>query len=145
MKYNRIMTYYIAFSMSNCVVTNLTRSPIPKLPYRRIATDIIGESYKLSVVFVGTRRAKNLNQTHRQKTYTPNILSFPLAKGRGEIFICPAVVKKEATRKSVSVRSYTGYIYIHGLLHLNGFEHSVTMEKAEECYVTKYGLGAGIR
>ena len=127
--------------MSNCTLTNLTRSPIPKLPYHQMATDILGKDYNLSVVFVGTRRAKNLNQEYRHKTYTPNILSFPLTKDQGEIFICSQVVKKEAVKKSVSFRSYVGYIYIHGLLHLNGFEHSVTMDKAEECYVTKYGLG----
>ena len=31
--------------------------------------------------------AQKLNKTYRKKTYTPNVLSFPLSKNEGEIFI----------------------------------------------------------
>ena len=52
-----------------------------------IKENILGKKYTLSLVFIGDKLSKTLNQDYRQKDYGANILSFPLDKNSGEIFI----------------------------------------------------------
>ena len=66
---------------------NTTRTKHPSLPYEVIARDILGAEYTLSLVFVGDAKSRALNKNYRNKTYTPNVLSFPLSDSMGEIFI----------------------------------------------------------
>jgi probable rRNA maturation factor len=120
-------------------IAHTTRS-YPKGPYRQIKDDILGRTYTLSLVFVGEQRARTLNRTHRKKTYTPNVLSFSLSPHEGEVFICPAVARREAPAFGMSYRAYVAFLLIHGLLHLKGYRHSATMERAEARYRTKYRL-----
>jgi rRNA maturation RNase YbeY len=69
------------------------------------------------------------------KSYTPNVLSYPLTDETGEIFICPTVAQKEAHKFNLSYEGYVAYLLIHGLLHLKGYDHGDTMEKLERKYV----------
>lgn len=117
-----------------------TRTTPPSLPFEQIKNDILGESYSLSVVFVGDKKSRALNQTYRGKSYTPNVLSFPLSKTEGEIFINPHRAQSEAKRFNMSVRGFIGYLFIHGLLHLDGLTHGDTMDGVEARYLTRYGL-----
>ncbi len=117
-----------------------TSRQYPNLPYEAIKNDILGKTYQLSLVFVGATRAKVLNETHRGKTYVPNVLSFPLDATTGEIVIAPSVAKKEAARFGKTYEGYVGFLFIHGCLHLKGLDHGATMDKAEVKYCTKYHL-----
>lgn len=112
----------------------------PRLPYEKITNAILGTDYNLSLVFIGEDRARTLNQVHRKKTYVPNVLSFPLEKKVGEIFITPAQANKEAARRNMTIRGYVGFLLIHGLLHLKGYSHGATMDKAEKKYVKQFAL-----
>lgn len=119
-------------------VISTTVAAYPKLPYHRIKEAILGKRYGLSLVFIGEKRARTLNAAYRNKKYVPNVLSFPLTKDTGEIFIAPKVAAREAGRFSMTPREYTGLLFIHGLLHLKGYRHGATMEKAEKKYLVKY-------
>jgi rRNA maturation RNase YbeY len=112
----------------------------PRLPYKKMAADILGDAYDLSLVFVGNAQAQKLNQTYRKKSYIPNVLSFPIDMHTGEIFINPNVAKKEAPLHGMSERGFIGFLFIHALLHLDGHHHGDTMEKAEARYKKRYGL-----
>ncbi|MCD5382386.1 MAG: rRNA maturation RNase YbeY [Candidatus Pacebacteria bacterium] len=112
----------------------------PKLPYEQMKQDILGARYELSLVFVGSVRAQKLNKEYRKKTYIPNVLSFPLDERTGEIYIAPSVAAKEAKKFNMTPRVYIGYLFIHGLLHLKGYDHGDTMEKAEQRYLKKFKL-----
>lgn len=113
---------------------------VPDLPYNAIKKDILGASYALTLAFIGEKRARALNKAHRKATYVPNVLSFPLDSGTGEIYITPRVAEREASKFDMTPQGYIGYLFIHGLFHLKGYDHGVTMEKAEKRYVTKYRL-----
>jgi probable rRNA maturation factor len=102
--------------------------------------DVLGKRYNLSLQFVGPTRAAKLNSTYRQKTYTPNVLSFPLTEDTGEIFICPQVAVKEAAKYDLSTNGYVAYLFIHGLLHLKGLDHGDEMDKQEKRYLRKYDV-----
>ena len=112
----------------------------PRLPYERMKDAILGKKYELALVFVGGVRAQSLNQKYRNKSYVPNVLSFPLSKAIGEIYIAPSVAKREAKKYNMTHDGYVGYLFIHGLLHLKGYHHGATMEKAEKKYVRLYNL-----
>ena len=112
----------------------------PRLPYQKIKDDILGTSYTLSLVFVGAARAQKLNQTTRGKSYIPNVLSFPLDATHGEIYIAPTVAKTEAKKFNMTPNGYTGYLFIHGLLHLKGYAHGSKMETLEQKYLQKFKM-----
>ncbi len=117
-----------------------TTRTYPELPYEAMKNAILGKNYNLSLVFVGATRAQALNQEHRGKTYTPNVLSFPLTETDGEITITPTVARKEAPSYEMSYEGYVGFLFIHGCLHLKGLDHGDTMEKAERKYCTQFKL-----
>lgn len=110
----------------------------PRLPYERAKNDILGKSYVLSLVFVGSRRAQMLNRVYHKKTYVPNVLSFPLDPAHGEIFITPSVAEKEARQHGMTARGYAGFLFIHALLHLKGMQHGDTMDMLEKRYCIRY-------
>lgn len=124
----------MSFSLSH------TARSFPTLPYKKIAEDIVGKDYALSLVFVGDTRSRALNYAYRKKTYIPNVLSFPLSKTEGEMFINPREARRQAPRFEMSTTKFIGYLFIHGLLHLKGYAHGDTMEGAESRYMKRYHL-----
>jgi probable rRNA maturation factor len=101
---------------------------------------VLGKQYQLSLNFIGPTLAQKLNVDYRKKTYIPNVLSFPLEVSAGEIYICPAVAKKEAKNFDLSVDGYIAYLFIHGLVHLKGHDHGDTMDTLEQKYLKKFNI-----
>ena len=112
----------------------------PKHKYADMADAILGKRYDLSLVFIGKARATTLNQQYRNKSYSPNVLSFPLDERTGEIFICPQVAASEAAKYNLSSRGYVGFLFIHGCLHLKGLDHGDTMDKQEAKWCKHFAL-----
>ena len=110
------------------------------LPFERIKDAVLGKNYELSLVFIGRKYSQTLNKKYRGKGKPANILSFPLSKTSGEIFICPETAKKDARKFEMKEREFIGYLFIHGLLHLKGLKHSSTMERAEEKIRLKFSI-----
>ena len=114
-------------------ITNKTRSTERQnwrsVPFAEIKNKVLGKDYSLSLVFIDEEKSRRLNFAYRGKNKSANILSFPLDKKTGEIFICPAIAKKEASS-----------LFIHGLLHLKGMYHGSRMERAEEVVRRKFSI-----
>jgi rRNA maturation RNase YbeY len=126
-----------------CVMSFALTSTIkqyPTLPYEEISRAILGARYDLSLVFIGNTRAQNLNRIHRQKEYVPNVLSFPLSDTMGEIFINPHIAKKEAKDYNLTPDGYIGFLFIHGCLHLKGYDHGEEMERLETRFMKRFSL-----
>ncbi len=126
--------------MSNSVTVSATVSDYPVWPYEAIKNEILGQRYELSLTFIGRDRAATLNKKYRNKDYIPNILSFPLDEKVGEIYICPDIAKREATKFSLTPRGHVAFLFIHGCLHLKGHDHGDTMEKQEQAYLRKFKI-----
>jgi len=122
------------FSLTSTIKTH------PEHPYEKIKGAILGKQYQLSVVFIGSTRAATLNKTYRRKTYSPNVLSFPLTELSGEVFICPQVAQGEATKFNLTPAGYVAFLFIHGCLHLKGFDHSDTMDAQEQKFLKKFNI-----
>jgi probable rRNA maturation factor len=126
--------------MNSFTLTHTVKKYPTGHPYGEMKRKILGPRYDLSLAFVGKTRAATLNRTYRQKTYSPNVLSFPLTENAGEIIICPQVAKGEAAKFDLSADGYVAYLFIHGLLHLKGYDHSDTMEKMEQKYLKAFNI-----
>jgi probable rRNA maturation factor len=103
-----------------------------------IKKEILGKRYSLSIAYVDEKTSREINKKYRGKNKPTNILSFPLNKNLGEIVLCPSIIKKEAKNFNKTFPQFLGFLVIHGMLHLKGYEHSSTMEKLENKYDQKY-------
>lgn len=110
---------------------NLTKKKVPKVPFSDIADHVLGKKYELSLVFVGDTLSRRLNTQYRGKKKISNILSFPYSKTDGEIFIHLGRTETEAKKFDHNFTEHLAFLFIHGLLHLKGFDHSDRMESEE--------------
>ncbi len=125
---------------STITITNKTKGKLPSLPFLEMKNAAMGKSYELSLVFIGERRSKKLNTEYRNKHKSGNVLSFPLDKKTGEIFICPVRARREAKSFDRKYENFIAFLFIHGLCHLKGMDHGSTMEKAEEKIRAQFGV-----
>ena len=114
------------------------RKQIPKLPLLPLKNKILGKDYELSVVFCSDYLIEKLSIKYKGSNKHKNILSFPLNKKMGEIFININQAKKEAKYFGHDEFEHVLFLYIHGLLHLSGIKHSKKMEELEEKLTKKY-------
>ena len=121
-------------------ITNYTKTKLPKWPYEQMLGRVLGANYDLSLVIVGDTRMKKLNMQYRGKTTTTDILSFPLDKKNGEIFISPRATLREAKKFDRKYNNFVAFLFIHGLYHLKGMDHSSTMESSERKIRAEFGV-----
>ena len=121
-------------------VTNKTRDKIPRVDFLKIKNFALGKDCSLSLVFIGESKSKALNSKYRGKNKSTNILSFPLDKKSGEIFITLAVARREAKKFGRKLDNFVAFLFIHGLMHLKGYPHGSRMERAEKVVRRKFGI-----
>lgn len=92
----------------------------------------LGNDYELSLVFTNADKIRELNQNYRNKNTPTDILSFTLSQNEGEIFICIEEAKKEAKKFDREYENFLLFLFIHGCVHLKGFNHSSKMEDVEK-------------
>ena len=100
--------------------------------WERVKNKTLGKKYDLSIVASDDKLMKKLNKEYRKKDKTTNVLSFPLSEDTGEIFINIPLAKKEAKDCGSTIKKYLDFLFIHSLLHLNGYDHGEKMEREEE-------------
>jgi probable rRNA maturation factor len=122
----------------NFSIKNTTKGKLPSLPFASIKKLILANDYDLSLVFIGEKRSRNLNKKYRNKDKPTNILSFPLDKKNGEIFINLKTAKKDAPKFKKGYNEFIKILFIHGVLHLKGMEHGKKMEAEEERILKKF-------
>lgn len=113
-------------------ITNTTKGKLPRLPFVKLTTAVLGKEYECSLVIVSKNKSRELNRNYRNKDNSTNILSFPLEKNEGEIFLDLETSRKEASSFDRSYTNFITFLYIHALFHLKGHDHGAIMEKQEE-------------
>lgn len=114
------------------------RKTLPEAFFLQAKERILGRNYELSLMFCGPTISRRYNALHRGKDRATNILSFPLSPSSGEILIDLATAKQDAPKFSMPEKEFTGFLFIHGLLHLKGYEHGSTMERLEKKYFSEF-------
>jgi probable rRNA maturation factor len=108
--------------------------------FRRIKEFVLGENYRLSLNFIGSRLSKELNRTYRGRNKATAVLSFALDKDEGEIFINRKEASAEAGKFSRRGEDFVIFLFIHSLCHLKGLRHGVKMENAEKKLREKFSV-----
>ncbi|MCF6766876.1 rRNA maturation RNase YbeY [Thiotrichales bacterium 19S11-10] len=102
----------------------------------------------LSITYLSLDEMQQLNNQYRYKNKPTNILSFPFEAPPGlpesatehfflgDLVISPDVLQQEADEQNKLLTHHQTHIYIHGLLHLLGYDHiekhdQVVMEALE--------------
>lgn len=111
-----------------------------RLPFEKMAESVLGPRYELSLVICGDSLARRMNKEYRQKTYFPNVLSFELGHHEGEIFLNVRKAEREARAFGTTVEKRMALLYVHGLYHLKGMDHSDRMEALERATLKKFNL-----
>ena len=88
-----------------------------------------GKRY-LSLLFVGPKKMRQLNKVYRGKDKATNVLAFPGGQeALGEIVLCPFVIRKDALEYKISFQMAISRMFVHGLLHLLGYNHKTSHEE----------------
>ena len=84
--------------------------------------------------FVDTEEGKALNKTYRQRSGATNVLSFVYDDDRGEvrgdIVLCVPVIRREAALQRKTMNAHCAHLVVHGMLHLQGYDHARTADAA---------------
>jgi probable rRNA maturation factor len=121
----------------NFEVTTTLKGTLPRVPFANIKREILGDSYELSLVLIGDRLGTRLNAEYKKEHIPTNVLSFPISKSEGEIFLNVRRAQRDAKKWDLTEREYIAFLFIHGCLHLTGQTHSKKMECTEEKLLTK--------
>ncbi len=121
-------------------ITNTTKGKLPSLPFARMKEAVLGKDYTLSLTIVDLATIHNLNRQYRGKDTPTDILSFPLDENSGEMFINLEETRKMAPDFDRGYENFLGFLFIHGLVHLKGFEHGSKMEHEEGKYRKIFGI-----
>jgi probable rRNA maturation factor len=88
---------------------------------------------RVTIRFVGKREGRALNARWRARDYATNVLTFvyddvlPLA---GDIVLCVPVLRREARTQGRPLRAHCAHLVVHGMLHLQGFDHDSDADAA---------------
>ncbi|MFZ2038630.1 MAG: rRNA maturation RNase YbeY [Minisyncoccia bacterium] len=126
--------------INNFGLINHLKGKLESLPFAQYKNSILGTKYNLVINFVSKSAIQKLNKTYRNINKPTDILSFPLDKKTGEIFICQEYANKKAGLFKRKKKNYLAFLVIHGLVHLKGFEHCSKMERVEEKYRKLFGI-----
>ena len=83
----------------------------------------------VSVLFAGEKKITELNSRFRKRNLPTNVLSFPSYIERskkiflGDIIFSAETIFKEAKRDKKSCNNHLIHLFIHGFLHLLGYDH----------------------
>lgn len=107
---------------------------------------------QVSILLVGSEEGRSLNNTYRGKDYATNVLSFALNEGEniadlplfGDLVLCTEVVEQEAAEQGIDLMVHYAHLLVHGMLHLQGFDHedddeAEIMETLETVILAKLG------
>jgi len=89
---------------------------------------------QVTIRFVDAEEGQGLNREYRGKDYATNVLSFPYEVEPitvGDLVICPAVVAREAAEQGKTQEAHYAHLVVHGMLHLQGWDHENDEEATE--------------
>jgi probable rRNA maturation factor len=76
---------------------------------------------------VSAREGRRLNRDYRERDYATNVLTFVYGEQdgviNGDLVLCAPVVANEAKAQGKPLRAHYAHLVVHGMLHLQGYDH----------------------
>lgn len=105
---------------------------LPARPdFRRWARAALEGGGQVTLRLVDAEEGRALNRDYRGKDYATNVLSFPYdvePRLAGDLVMCPEVVAREAVEQGKPLAAHYAHLTVHGMLHLQGWDHEVAAE-----------------
>ena len=120
--------------------------------FARWAAAVVNPSAEVGVRIVDSAEGRRYNLRYCRKNFATNVLSFPFANEisdeqnyLGDILMTAPVIVREAHNQNKPVFSHWAHLFIHALLHLQGYKHdndadARKMEKQESNIMTALGF-----
>ena len=106
---------------------------------------------EMELIFVDDAQIREINKTNRGIDKPTDVLSFPIdfpgAPLIGTVVISLDTAKRAATELGHPYEDEIKLLFIHGLLHLLGYDHEVDngeMRRKEEELIEQFGLPASL-
>ncbi len=99
----------------------------PASTLRRWARSALLRDAQVTLRFVGRREGQALNALYRGKDYATNVLTFvydDAGRLEGDIVLCAPVLRQEAKAQGKTLDRHCAHLVVHGMLHLQGYDHS---------------------
>ncbi len=123
--------------------------PVSATELRALAESVLvaeglPDDTEVGLVLVGEDQMAGINGRFLQREGATDVLALPLEDlepGRppadvpggppvnlGDVYICPAYVKRQAEREGVAYETEMALMVVHGILHLLGYDHELDAE-----------------
>ncbi|HET7134927.1 MAG TPA: rRNA maturation RNase YbeY [Casimicrobiaceae bacterium] len=116
------------------VQSNVASHDVPsREALRRIASAALECDANVTLRIVDGREGRALNRRYRHRDYATNVLTFVYDDGMslaGDIVLCAPVVAREARAQRKTQKAHYAHLVIHGMLHLQGYDHERDDEAA---------------
>lgn len=135
-----------SFKLAVQYATDNTEIPT-RSQFRRWVKAALMQDAEIVLRLVDETEGRELNRQFRNKDYATNVLTFvyddtqPLT---GDIVLCAAIVKKEAGQQHKNLLAHYAHLTVHGVLHLQGYDHiedteAAAMEQMETQILARLG------
>ncbi len=128
-----------------CATT--ARNVPPPARIRQWARAALGSDARVTIRIVGRAEGRLLNRSYRNRDYATNVLTFVFRDRppyEGDIALCAPVITREARAQRKTAAAHYAHMVVHGLLHLQGYDHendadAGRMERREKTLLSRFG------
>ena len=115
---------------------------------RRYALAALERDAEVTLRLVGAVEGRKLNAAYRGKPAPTNVLTFVYDGAdrlSGDIVLCVPVLRREARAQGKRLNDHCAHLVVHGMLHLQGYDHerpseADAMEQKETAILAAFGL-----
>jgi probable rRNA maturation factor len=105
--------------------------------FRKWIKAALTQDAEIGLRVVDEAEGHSLNRNFRDRDYATNVLTFiydnagPSAQSlAGDIVLCAPVIEREAHEQHKNLTAHYAHLTVHGVLHLQGYEHENDVEAA---------------
>ncbi|MGA1845693.1 rRNA maturation RNase YbeY [Deferribacter abyssi] len=130
----------------NLLIDDRVDSGFSEIFFKKITRkvfDVVGYSLdfaEISIVLCDNAEIKGINKQFRGVDKPTDVLSFPMNDDEisdgilGDIVICIDKAKEFSNKHGFSLDREVSFLFIHGLLHLLGYDHEKSKESEKEMF-----------
>ncbi len=98
--------------------------------------DKSSNEYEISLLITDDETIRKYNKEYRNKDRATDVLSFPMEDDiiLGDVAISFETAKRQSEEAEINIDREVAFLFIHGLLHLLGYDHETSQEDEEEMF-----------